>query len=370
MALQSDGRHSTIQRARRLRDVAGATAKSRKGRLAALLGVRGAATVKAATATCPKPMSVVANNDKDRERLFDSISQKPRFAGTFWLPCKPRCRFAWSSERWPILGTHVRLQANANDTSDRRRRPDDRLRHARRVRARARWENSAELRDAHPSPGPDSLLGAAAARWRSSLRPGLQSLQILGPLGAASAGPGRPGRGLGGGPGRALTQPLGWRPGELSPLAGMALAVEAVRALPGPPHGPKSRTAQAPGHRGALTIKNAEQDSAFPAPKTPPHRHMTARDGRPGALMPDARSRAVRPPIAAEAEPVVPPPPASHAQHRPPPALRPSTPAPHPPEATPWLTRGRARAGPERLLLRGPPAPKAPALKLLSRGVE
>src|ERR1700742_3096702 len=86
-----------------------------------------------------------------------------------------------SSEDPPIVRTHVRLQANANDASGRRRRPDDRLRHARRVRAGARWENRSELRDPPPSPGPHSLLGAAAARRRSSLRPRVQALRLLGP---------------------------------------------------------------------------------------------------------------------------------------------------------------------------------------------
>lgn len=124
-------------------------------------------------------ISAAANNAKSGNVRSHRRIERPRFAGLFWLHCKPCCRSAQPSEGRPILGTHVRLQANANDPSDRRRRPDDRLRHARRVRAGARWEHSAELRVPHPSPGPHSLLGAAAARRRSSIRPRLRPLFLL-----------------------------------------------------------------------------------------------------------------------------------------------------------------------------------------------
>ncbi len=180
-----------------------ATAKFReRASCIALLGVRGAATVEAATATCPR-----------RQQAFDRHRHFPHFAGTYRLRCKLPCRCAAASEDPPILGTHVRLQANANGTADRRRRPDDRLRHARRVRARARWENCSELRDPPPPPGPHSLLGAAAAWRRSSLRPGVAALQLLGrALGGGRSG-GIPGPGQERTPAGVSLNPSG---GELS----------------------------------------------------------------------------------------------------------------------------------------------------------
>jgi hypothetical protein len=128
-----------------------------------------------------RTMSRGPNTRKVRERLFDPSSGNPRFTGLFRLSCKLRCRISPASEGRPIVRTRVRLQANANDASGRRRRPDDRLRDPRRVRARARWENFAEqLRDPPSPPDPHSLLGAAAARRRSSLRPRLRPLLVLG----------------------------------------------------------------------------------------------------------------------------------------------------------------------------------------------
>jgi hypothetical protein len=65
--------------------------------------------------------------------------------------CNPRCRNAMPSDHPPNLRTHVRL--NQNDRpADRRRRPADRLRHARRVRAGARWENRPSLRSRSQAP--------------------------------------------------------------------------------------------------------------------------------------------------------------------------------------------------------------------------
>jgi hypothetical protein len=147
-------------------------------------GSRALPQSKAATATCPqtsgpsRPMSRSPNNRKTRERLFACNHRKSRFAATSWLYCKLHCKTGGPSGDLPILRTHVRLQANANDTADRCRRPDDRFRHARRVRAGARWENFSELRDPPSSPDPSSLRGAAAA-WRSSVRPRLQPVHVL-----------------------------------------------------------------------------------------------------------------------------------------------------------------------------------------------
>jgi hypothetical protein len=149
-------------------------------------GFAGAATVKGSDRDVPAngphsltPMSRSPNNRNTRERLFARNHGKPRYAAPSWLCCKLHCRSDRPSGGPPILRTHVRLQANTNDTADRCRRPDDRLRHARRVRAGARWENFSELRDPPSPPDPSSLRGAAAARRRSSLRPRLQPLRLL-----------------------------------------------------------------------------------------------------------------------------------------------------------------------------------------------
>jgi hypothetical protein len=192
-------------------------------------------------------MSRGANNPNCGNVRSYRQSRNTRFAGLFWLCCKPRCRSIQPSEGRPILGTHVRLQANANGTSDRRRRPDDRLRHARRVRARARWENSAELRNSHPSPGPRSLLGAAAARWRSSIR------SAVGPLQPLDAGVG-----LGSSPrstrkalweGIRAGPSLNLRIGKLEGcrLGVLKLQVQAVQALPGSPYTGRGRACQVSG---------------------------------------------------------------------------------------------------------------------------
>jgi hypothetical protein len=69
-----------------------------------------------------------------------------------------------------LVRTNVRFKDQANRTADRRRRPADRLRHARRVRPRARWENVSELRN----PPPHCRRRAeqpAAAGSRSPVRP-------------------------------------------------------------------------------------------------------------------------------------------------------------------------------------------------------
>ena len=101
--------------------------------------------------------------------------------------CKPRCSIRMPSGGLRTLRTHVRLQANANAQADRRRGPADRLRHARRVRARrARWENFAELwRPPAPHrPGADPLKAPSRSRPYSSplntvLRPWSHSEKVL-----------------------------------------------------------------------------------------------------------------------------------------------------------------------------------------------
>ena len=62
-------------------------------------------------------------------------SPSPAASGT---KCKRACRIGEASEPAPKLRTHVRFKDNTHRTADRRRRPADRLRHARRVRAGAR----------------------------------------------------------------------------------------------------------------------------------------------------------------------------------------------------------------------------------------
>jgi hypothetical protein len=68
--------------------------------------------------------------------------------------CNRRCRKPLPSEAPRTLRTHVRLQANTNRTAHRRRRPLDGLRHARRVRAGARWESSRAVRRRAAIPEP------------------------------------------------------------------------------------------------------------------------------------------------------------------------------------------------------------------------
>ena len=75
--------------------------------------------------------------------------------------CKKRCRIGEPSGGTPRLRTHVRFEDNTHWTADRRRRPADRLRHARRVRARARRKarRACQSRRRPQPAGPD---GAAA----------------------------------------------------------------------------------------------------------------------------------------------------------------------------------------------------------------
>ena len=66
--------------------------------------------------------------------------------------CKPPCRIPMPSEAPSTLRTHVRFKDKDDRTADRHRRPPDRLRNPRRVRARARWEHSPGLRRPRASP--------------------------------------------------------------------------------------------------------------------------------------------------------------------------------------------------------------------------
>ena len=189
--MQSDGRHSTIQPARRSERGWRPQQELRKGRLemrfwgfAALpkwrRRPRHACGPWGRSAGARQRNINVSSNPQRPGTSVRPVSGNAPFAALFRLSCKVRCTTTVASGGRPTVRTHVRLQANANGTADRRRRPDDRLRHARRVRARARWEHSSELRDPPSPPDPHSLLGAAAARRRSSLRPGLRPLQLLG----------------------------------------------------------------------------------------------------------------------------------------------------------------------------------------------
>ena len=80
---------------------------------------------------------------------------RPRIRLVSGTKCRNACRMRRPSEYRPNLRTHVRFKDNTERTADRRRRPADRFRDTRRVRAGARWENFAELRGPRPGTEPE-----------------------------------------------------------------------------------------------------------------------------------------------------------------------------------------------------------------------
>ena len=93
---------------------------------------------------------------------------KPRLPAHFGYPCNPSCKIPCRPKRPSTLyelmfDSKTKLTAPA----DRRRRPADRLRHARRVRPRARWENVSELRN----PPPHRSSARTSLRRREADRP-------------------------------------------------------------------------------------------------------------------------------------------------------------------------------------------------------
>ena len=119
----------------------------------------------AQTALIPGAGPLAQRREAGSNRGIGALRVDPRASRTM---CKMACRIGDASERAPKLRTHVRFKDNTDRTADRRRRPADRLRHARRVRPGARGRAHRMPVPSPPAPlaSRDTLAGDRSRSWR------------------------------------------------------------------------------------------------------------------------------------------------------------------------------------------------------------